>query len=79
MELNPLVFPAPAPSYTHETLNNGSFLETMPDLADLLKSGANRSWIVKAKMLYVPKFDLYINTPQADQKSRISIGGFPKK
>jgi len=59
MELNPLVFPAPPSSYTHETMNNGSFLESMPELAEIIRNGDNRQWIIKAKMLYVPKFDLF--------------------
>lgn len=58
MELNALVFPAPAPSYTHETVNNGTFMEKLEDMGELLRRG-NNTWIVKAKMLYVPKFEVH--------------------
>jgi hypothetical protein len=40
-------------------MNNGSFLESMPELAEIIRNGDNRQWIIKAKMLYVPKFDLF--------------------
>lgn len=57
MDLNPLVFPAPPSSYTHDTLNSGAFLETMHELRGDAQRGA---WAVKVKMLYVPRFEMHV-------------------
>ncbi len=51
-----MVFPAPPSSYTHETLNSGTFLETMQELRDIKRG----PWEVKVKMLYVPKFEMQV-------------------
>jgi hypothetical protein len=56
MELNPLVFPAPPSSYTHETLNSGAFLEALHELREAQRG----AWAVKVKMLYVPKFEMHV-------------------
>jgi hypothetical protein len=58
MELNKLVFPAPPPSYTHESLNDGSFIDHMEEIPKVIRRG-KKQWMVKVKMLYVPKFEMY--------------------
>ena len=50
MDLNNLVFPCPPPSYTHESMNAGTF--TLND--------RRRGRHGDGKMLYIPnKFDLF--------------------
>ena len=68
MELNTLVFPAPFPSYTHETMNSGAFIDKLEDLAAFKK--LNWDWIVKAKMLYVPKFKIYKKKEEGPRKAK---------
>ena len=57
MDLNNLVFPCPAPSYTHETMNAGTF--TLSERGGVGRRGWHGDTNI-GKMLYIPnKFDLF--------------------
>ncbi len=57
MDLNNLVFPCPPPSYSHETMNAGTF--TLHERGGGGRKGKHSDNNI-GKMLYIPnKFDLF--------------------
>jgi hypothetical protein len=62
MDLNNLVFPCPAPSYDHDSLNSGAFISLLEQFGSGAGGPINKKKNDQliAKMLYVPNnFELF--------------------